>query len=352
MKSDLYRGLTETELRERCDESCKRLLSNKEIIARILQHTVEEFFLLDAEFIRDRCIEQNNIYHNQERSPNVKPIYHNQESSPDVKLIYHNQGRSSDEKREYIPERITGRNGNSSIVGEGEFGFDVHFDALMPGETGFEKALFDLEGQNRYNPGYILETRGIYYACRMISTQYGREFSDSHYDDVKKVYSIWICMNPQVADINTVTTYSFCKKDIVGHSVERKHAYDKITIIKICLGGNNAQKHENYTGVIRMLDVVFSNELSADSKAEILTEEFGIPMEDIEGEVKDMCDISQFYYESGFDKGVSQGIKALILDNLEEGKTKETIILKIIKNFSLSEKEANEYFTIYAGGVA
>ena len=347
MKSDLYRGLTETELKERCDESCKRLLSNKEIIARILQYTVEEFFPLDAGFIRDHCIEQNNIYHNQESSPDVKPIYHNQE-------------RSSDEKHEYIPERITGRNGNSSIVGEGEFGFDVHFDALMPGETGFEKALFDLEGQNRYNPGYILETRGIYYACRMISTQYGREFSDSHYDDVKKVYSIWICMNPQVADINTVTTYSFCKKDIVGHSVERKHAYDKITIIKICLGGNNAQKHENYTGVIRMLDVVFSNELSADSKAEILTEEFGIPMEDIEGEVKDMCDISQFYYESGFDKGVSQGIsqgisqgvKALILDNLEEGKTKEAIIPKIIKNFSLSEKEANEYFAMYATGVA
>ena len=47
-----------------------------------------------------------------------------------------------------------------------------------------------------------------------------------------------------------------------------------------------------------------------------------------------------------------EGIKALILDNLEEGKTKETIIPKIIRNFSLSEKAANEYFTRYAGGVA
>lgn len=149
-------------------------------------------------------------------------------------------------------------------------------------------------------------------------------------------------MNPKVADINTVTSYSFGKTDVIGHSLDQKHGYDKITIIKICLGGNKARKHENYTGVIRMLDVLFSNELSADSKAKILNEEFGIPMKDIEEEVKDMCDISQFYYELGIDKGISKGISATIEVAKEYGATRERVIEIIKEKYLLSDVEAKE----------
>lgn len=316
MNSEIYRGLSETELRSKCDESCKRLLSNKEIIARILKYTVEEFFSYDVSFIRDRCIEQNQINLEQQQRAKGDKVY--------------------------IPETITGRNGNSSIVGEGEFDFDVNFEALIPKDTVFEKAFFNFEGQNRYNPGYVLETRGIFYACRMISSQYGREFSDSHYDDIKKVYSVWVCMNPQVADINTVTSYSFRKTDIVGHSLDRKHSYDKITIIKICLGGNRAEKFENYTGVIRMLDVLFSNKLSADCKAKILSEEYEIPMKNIKEEIKDMCDISQFYYESGISQGLTQGIRATIQIAKKCGVSKEALVKEIKEEYFMSEEEAEK----------
>lgn len=324
MYNDIYRGLSETELRASCDESCKRLLSNKEIIARILKFTVEEFSSLEVNFIRDCCIEQNQIYQKKEQL--------------------------SDRGCGYISERVIGRNGNSTIVGEGEFDFDIHFDAQILEKDTFEKFLFDFEGQNRYNPGYVLETRGIFYACRMISSQYGREFSGGNYDDIKKVYSVWICMNPQASDVNTVTSYSFTKTDLVGHSLDRKQSYDKITIVKICLGGNRAQEYENYTGVIRMLDVVFSNTLTADAKAKILNEEFGVPMKNVEEEVRNMCDISQFYYESGVSDGISQGlaqglacgIRATIEIAKEYGVSRESIIDQIKEKYSFSEEEAKE----------
>lgn len=47
----------------------------------------------------------------------------------------------------------------------------------------------------RIEPGYDIVTRGIFYAARLISAQSGTEFTHSHYDDIKKVYSIWLCMN-------------------------------------------------------------------------------------------------------------------------------------------------------------
>ncbi len=30
----------------------------------------------------------------------------------------------------------------------------------------------------------------------MISSQYGVEFEEAHYEKIKKVYSIWVCANP------------------------------------------------------------------------------------------------------------------------------------------------------------
>lgn len=57
--------------------------------------------------------------------------------------------------------------------------------------------------------------------------------------------------------------------------------------------------------------------------------------------------IGQERYEDGREDGRADGIKALILDNLEEQKTEEEIIRKLIKLFSLTEKDAREYFQKY-----
>ncbi|MDE5907809.1 MAG: Rpn family recombination-promoting nuclease/putative transposase [Lachnospiraceae bacterium] len=40
----------------------------------------------------------------------------------------------------------------------------------------------------------------------------------------------------------------------------------------------------------------------------------------------------------------AEGIKAFILDNLEDGKSAETIIAKLIRRFSLSEQDAQQYY--------
>lgn len=49
----------------------------------------------------------------------------------------------------------------------------------------------------------------------------------------------------------------------------------------------------------------------------------------------------------GLAEGCAKGIKAIILDNLEEGKSRETIIKKLVRHFSLTDEEAESYFEKY-----
>ena len=46
----------------------------------------------------------------------------------------------------------------------------------------------------------------------------------------------------------------------------------------------------------------------------------------------------------GHSKGLAEGINAFILDYLEDGKSKKVIIDKLIRRFSLSEEEAQQYY--------
>ena len=48
-------------------------------------------------------------------------------------------------------------------------------------------------------------------------------------------------------------------------------------------------------------------------------------------------------------EGRNEGIEAFILDNLEEKKTGEQILQKLMKRFSLSREEAGVYLQKYSG---
>lgn len=51
--------------------------------------------------------------------------------------------------------------------------------------------------------------------------------------------------------------------------------------------------------------------------------------------------------EEGREEGRREGMEALILDNLEENKTEEEIIQKLIRRFAVSEEGARELFEKY-----
>ncbi len=52
--------------------------------------------------------------------------------------------------------------------------------------------------------------------------------------------------------------------------------------------------------------------------------------------------------EAGIKAGIKEGIRILILDNIEEGKSRDIVIGKLIRRFSLQESEAVEYYDTFA----
>ena len=116
---------------------------------------------------------------------------------------------------EYIRSCLPVEEGNRKIVKlDTEFGIngqppvrlDNVFEVKIPGgET--MTIIIDLEGQTNNRPGYSIENRALYYASCLIESQKGRYFDSDHYENMRKVMSIWIMMDPVKEDRNTVTRY-------------------------------------------------------------------------------------------------------------------------------------------------
>jgi len=139
----------------------------------------------------------------------------------------------------------------------------------------------------------------------MISAQYGTEFTSSHYEKIKKVYSIWICMNPPLKEENSITQYSLTETNLVGERKEMEKNYDLLTVIMICLG-----KKETKHDLLRLLNTLLSADIDGETKKRRLQMEFHIPMtQQLESEVETMCNLSDYVEQRGVEKGIQQGIK-------------------------------------------
>lgn len=64
-------------------------------------------------------------------------------------------------------------------------------------------------------------------------------------------------------------------------------------------------------------------------------------------EVLVMTKLGQMIFNDGIEEGLEKGIRALILDNLEEGVREERILEKLQKRFSLTRTEAAEKLREY-----
>lgn len=110
----------------------------------------------------------------------------------------------------------------------------------------------------------------------------------------------------------------------MGEAAEPVKNYDLLSIVMLCLGGPGGG---NYEGVLRMLDVLLSNETSEAEKRKILQDDYGIQMtQTMEQEVSIMCNLSKGVEEKGMAKGMTNGILASIKN--------------LVKNLGMSVEQA------------
>lgn len=259
------------------DAACKRLLSEKMILAWIMKSCLPEYRDLEIDDIAANYIEGE---------PQIDKVPVAPDETNAAPLIHGNANEDT-------------------TMTEGTITYDIRFFAKAPVSGELIRLIVNVEAQGDFYPGYPLIKRAIYYDCRMISAQYGTEFTDSHYEKIKKVYSIFICMNPPKYRENSINSYSITEKIIVGDVREEPSHYDLLSAVMICL---SSDPDKQVSGVLRLLNVLLSAETPPEKKKQILQNDFKIPMtQNVEKEVSNMAGLGAVLEEKGRAKGRAEG---------------------------------------------
>ena len=174
--------------------------------------------------------------------------------------------------------------------------------------------IVNIEIQNNDKPGYPIPKRGIYYGARIVSSQRGTLFRDQEYGKIKKVVSIWICENTAVSRSDSINEYLFSEKCRRGTYQEEKENYDLIRVIVMRLGAEGEHSEDD---AIRLLSSMFSPTRTAEDKKKILSEEFHISVtEEINREVRRMCNLSAGILEKGIEEGTLKTLFRLVKKGL------------------------------------
>lgn len=281
------------------DTNVKYLLADKQILSRILKYTIDEFRDMDIQEITGCISDDIEI--------GTKP----------VEAGLSNLGR--------VKETVT----EDNVPGEGLIYYDIRFTAYHKEKE--LKILINIEAQKSSDSsklGYHLENRIIFYLARMISAQKQTEFFHSDFDNLKKVRSIWICMDNDTAE-DSIEEIGFDRKTVFGNKKNSYHAdLMKGIIVNIRSEDNNSsgeaiKKSKNV--LIAMLEELLFEKDAAEKKR-ILAEEYGMIMTvELERRIQIMCNWSEVVGARAFKNGFKNGFESGFEDGVEDGILKERI---------------------------
>ena len=291
-QTELSTDVEAVEERVRCDAAHLKLLAHRKILAPILQAVAVEYKGMTLDEIAE-CIDP----------PQIGTVPVDADS------------------------RVSGASNDDTSADEGKIAFDVKFLAVAPDGNGYVRFIVNIEGQDDFYPGYPLSKRGIYYEARLVSLQKGTIFTGQDYGEIIKVYTIWIITSPPKKFRGSITEYSIAEKQIVGNMTLPKEQYDLMTMIFVCI--DDATRQEN--DVLRLLGVLFAEDLRAQEKERILEQDFAIPMQKELKEGISMATYSEGIEIRAFRRGQQKGLEEGKKEGLEEGK-KEGRLSAILDN--------------------
>lgn len=224
--------------------------------------------------------------------------------------------------------RVQGMSAEDSVPGEGMIFYDIRFNAyLMEREMKF---LVNVEAQKSTDPaklGYHLENRILFYLSRMISAQKQTEFFHSDFDSLKRVRSIWICMDSG-PDGDSVREIGLCGKTVYGKP-DSQYESDLMRAVIINIRNGKEVKNSGHA-LIAMLETLFA-QTDVEDKKRILTQRYGMTMNvEMERRINLMCNLSEAIKAEGMKKGIEKGKKeerlAAVERMIRAGALKEQIL--------------------------
>ncbi|SEW20970.1 hypothetical protein SAMN05216413_1596 [Ruminococcaceae bacterium KH2T8] len=208
----------------------------------------------------------------------------------------------------------------SGAVEDGHVRYDVKFDALLPNATDKHmKVIINIEGQkNTSSLPYRIVTRGIYYACNMVASEYGDYFKNSHYENLEKVYSIWISMSPNEKEKGSIIRYRMSEENSFNDFREKKENYDKLEVVLFNLGpiDDNSNINYNEEKIMKTLTEIFSEHSNKNDAITLMEKEYQTEFpESMKKEMVNVCNWNEVFEERGMIKGRQEGVEQNKIDN-------------------------------------
>ena len=274
------------------DTRVKRLLAQKSILAHILVKTVDEFKGMKPEDV-------------------VKYI----EGEPSISVVPVEPGLANMEKTDATGQRIVGLNTENAEINEGLVRFDIIFYVRM--KNGLSQIIVNIEAQKDEPTEYKILNRAIFYVSRLISSQKERDFVNTNYDDIKQVFSIWICMN---MDDNSLSHIHLTKDEMLK-PCNWKGNLDLLNIVLIGIT-NEIPEHDEKYEMHRLIGALLSSELKEQEKLDIIEHEYNIPVsQEFREDVRIMCNLSTGIEE----KATEKTSEKFILNMYKKGYTLDQI---------------------------
>ena len=278
------------------DTRVKRLLAQKSILAHILVKTVDEFKGMKPEDV-------------------VKYI----EGEPSISVVPVEPGLANMEKTDAAGQRIVGLNTENAEINEGLVRFDIIFYVRM--KNGLSQIIVNIEAQKDEPTEYKILNRAIFYVSRMISSQKERDFVNTNYDDIKQVFSIWICMN---MDDNSLSHIHLTKDELLK-PCNWKGNLDLLNIVLIGIT-NEIPEHDEKYEMHRLIGALLSSELKEQEKLDIIEHEYNIPIsQEFREDVRIMCNLSTGIEERATERATEKTSEKFILNMYKKGYTLDQI---------------------------
>lgn len=269
------------------DKKIKELLSDKQILARILKYSVDELADMTAEEIAASIVGRIDV------------------SQVPVDPGLTNCGR------------LQGENNEDSVVNEGFITYDIRFAIFL--KENQCRILLNLEAQKETDPKklrYPFEKRIVFYLCRMISAQKQVEFFKSDYGNIKKVISIWICLD-NGAHSNSINEIYLEQRSKFGEP-ERFEELDLMRAIVIRIRDRQDVRESENIMIAMLEDLIRQDPL--EKKKSNLSEKYGIKMTyEVERKVANMCNWSDAVEERAIQKGMAQGMQQGMAQGMQQG---------------------------------
>ena len=282
MNADSYKSKeTGTKHYKQLDADFKRAVHNTDILSNVVGELVSELNGMDVEHIK-RCI-----------------------SPDDLSTISGLETEMHNDSGEYVV-------------------MDNLFSITIPGEKKIG-LLVNVEGQGDSEPGYPILNRALFYASGIIFNQKGAVFRGSHYEGLRKTYSIWFILQPRKGEENSLVRYPLMRIPGSGRDLDRAENSNLLEIIIVNLGGAQGAPNRAF----RMFNDIFLSTSKGEEYRDHLREYYNIEVDDTTLESLERIGMSlgeeivnfqrREGYKLGFESGYEQGHEVGREEGREEG---------------------------------